>query len=263
MKISIYSTLFNVASGHYNINEVFNNWFKYADEVIIATFSEEKEEVIKYIKSELGNKIFNYKVVDDFKIKREDPLFDGKLKNKALRSCSHEQVIQQDMDERIGGKKEYWLENFKKLTEVGFTCTYFIPVIDLYKDLAHYKSINGKWYQHLKSGVYRGPVNFAIRKDNTLDISKSDSTEAISINGDLLPSYLDNRFKEYLDPQYPHVIHLGYLDLNKRVENNKFWEPIWSARNGEKVKVATDLETIELENEAKPHNLKERWWDDD
>ena len=38
----------------------------------------------------------------------EDPYFDGKLKEAALRQCKNEIVIQQDFDERIGGDPYQW-----------------------------------------------------------------------------------------------------------------------------------------------------------
>ena len=113
-----------------------------------------------------------------------------------------------------------------------------------------------------------GPVSFARRGDGSIDTNKSDSCELIDENGDLIPYFIDPRFAqlftnkeiESFDISMPHVIHLGYVDLNKRIENNKFWQPIWSNRNGEEVKTAVSLEQLEKENKYFKHKQKSPWW---
>ena len=144
-----------------------------------------------------------------------------------------------------------------------------VPVIDLYKDYNHYKSVGGKWYLHHKEGTNRGPVNFAKREDGSLDINKSDSCELIDEIGNLIPYFVDPRFSqpftnkeaESFDISMPHIIHLGYLDLNNRIENNKFWQPIWSNRDGKEVSTAITLEQLEKENIYFAHKLKSPWWE--
>ena len=273
MKISVYSSLFNVENGLFDIDEALKNWSKYADEIVIATFPDQEEKVknlneIKYFgflnerKSLYKN--CSVKVVSE-ETSLDDPLFDGKLKNAALQACSNEIVIQQDFDERIGGDKHYWKDLAENILEIRIPLGCYIPVIDLYKDLDSYKSVNMKWYIHTKAGTKRGPVNFAIRNDGTIDVTKSDTCELINHNGDLISSTADLSFKtksegKAFSPQFPHIVHLGYLNLENRVENNKFWSEIWSARNGKKVEVATDVASLEKEAEAKPHGLKREWW---
>ncbi len=259
-KISVYSSLFNVKNSSYDILEIIENWKKYSDEIVIATFAQEIQDTQEYLFNKLGNlDKMNVNLVSDEGIKKDDPLFDGKLKNKSLRECHNEWVIQMDMDERIGGDKEMWIENFIILEQINSPHTFFIPVIDLYKDYLHYKSINGKWYQHLKKGIFRGVVNFARLPNGKIDTNKSDSTEAVLESGDLAPYLRDLRFVDQADITFPHIIHLGYLDLNKRVENNKFWQPIWSARKGENVDVPTDLDSLNQLPYYK-HNFQEKWW---
>jgi hypothetical protein len=116
MKISVYSSLFNVESGLFDLEDALLNWSKYADEIVIATFEDEKNSIvtaIKYAAEAIGFK-GGIKVVVKKDTNLDDPLFDGKLKNAALQACSNEIVIQQDFDERIGGEKIYWKELERK-----------------------------------------------------------------------------------------------------------------------------------------------------
>lgn len=270
MNASVYTSLFNYSPDKFDLLGAFKNWSKYADEIVVATFEDQRnkiEEEVAYVLeydcigenclSKLWNKI---NVVSCPETSLEDPLFDGKLKNAALQACSNELVIQQDMDERLSGEIEQWELLARMLYNYNHPITCMIPVIDLYKDLDHYKGINHKWYFHRKEGVHRGPVNFAKRKNGTLDINKSDSCEAVDQNGDLVPYFADNRFLDNLDIRLPHVAHLGFLDLEKRAENNKFWKPHWENRCQEHVDIATSIEELESENEAIPHNLPREWW---
>lgn len=240
--ISVYSTLFNVEKDLFDIKDALKNWSKYADEIVIATVKGQSRRVCEAL-SNHGVKT----IVVGTEITLDDPLFDGKLKNEALQNCSNEIVIQQDFDERLGGNIDLWngLGAFLKRDPAK---AFMLPVVDLYKDVDHYKSVGFKWYLHKKTGCYRGVVNFAQRTDGTINTEKSDTCELINEFGDLVSSYMDNRFLTNLDPSWdinmPHIIHLGYLDIDKRVENNKFWGPVWTARNGQDVDVETDKDKL-------------------
>jgi hypothetical protein len=274
MRTSVYTSLFNYDPEKFDLFGAFKNWSKYSDEIVIATFEDQREGlegvVAKVFLDYNGKDDFynRFKIVSCLDTSLDDPLFDGKLKNAALQACSNELVIQQDMDERIGGDTEQWDTLKYVLKNRKASHAAMISVIDLYKDYNHYKSVNGKWYLHLKEGSNRGPVNFAKREDGSLDIYKSDSCELIDENGDLIPYFIDPRFAqpfankeiESFDISMPHVIHLGYVDLNKRIENNKFWQPVWSNRNGEEVKTAVSLEQLEKENKYFKHKQKSPWW---
>jgi hypothetical protein len=275
MKTSIYTSLFNYSIDKFDLLGAFKNWSKYADEIVIATFEDQREGlegVIAKVFLEYNGKddFYNrFKIVSCPDTSLDDPLFDGKLKNAALQACSNEFVIQQDMDERIGGETEQWNYLISYLSNLKPPYSVMIPVIDLYKDYNHYKSIGGKWYLHFKEGSSRGPVNFAKREDGSLDINKSDSCELIDENGNLIPYLVDSRFSqpfvnkeaESLDISMPHVIHLGYLDLTKRAEHNKFRKKCWEAMDGKAVEVATTIEALEKENDCFIHGLGSRWWE--
>lgn len=260
MKFSIYTSLFNYSPEKFDIVDAFENWFKYGDEIVVATFEDQKFQIESAIKESFGyDERVKIKGVKDTNL--DDPFFDGKLKNAALQACSNEVVIQQDFDERLGGDKKQWeYLGDLILNQFGPPFGFLIPTIDLYKDLDHYKSIGAKWYLTSKEGVYRGPVNFAKRGDGTINTNFSDTCEAITAHGELINYLPATRFEQELDIKFPHSVHLGYLDINKRIENNKFWSKIWSARNGEEVPVATTKEQLESENKAIPHGLPREWW---
>jgi hypothetical protein len=170
-------------------------------------------------------------------------------------------VIQQDLDERLGGLVSEWEKLGEALLLSNTPISYMVPVIDLYKDYNHHKSVNKKWYFHRKTNTYRGPVNFAKKEGGLIDITKSDSCELIDQNGDLVRYYIADDFCDNFDIREVHCIHLGYLDLEKRIKNNKFWKPHWESRCGEPVEVATTLEKLEEENQIKTHHLPEKWWE--
>lgn len=268
MKTSIYTSLFNYDPEKFDLLGAFKNWSKYADEIVIGTFEDQFDRLQHIFLREDYGADFNYKIVSCPETSIEDPLFDGKLKNAALQACSNEFVIQQDMDERIGGDIPQWIYLKAVLETLKPPYAAMIPVIDLYKNYDNYKGVGAKWYLHLKEKSYRGAVNFAKREDGSLDINKSDSCELIDKNGNLIPYFVDSRFAEpftnkeieSFDISMPHVIHLGYLDLKKRAEHNKFRKKCWEAMDGKPVEVATTVEELEKENQCFPHKLGNKWW---
>lgn len=270
MKTSIYTSLFNYDPEKFDLLEAFKNWSKYADEIVIATFEDQAKDISAIVGSEMCGfwDIPEFQIVSCPETSLEDPLFDGKLKNAALQACSNELVIQQDMDERLGGDIRQWNYLSSVLLTLKPPYAAMIPVIDLYKDYHHYKAVNAKWYLHIKEGSFRGAVNFAKRENGSLDISKSDSCELIDKNENLIPYFVDSRFAQpftnkevdQMNASMPHVIHLGYLDLTKRAEHNKFRKKCWEAMEGSPVETATTVEQLEKENQCFPHKLGNKWW---
>lgn len=270
MKTSIYTSLFNYDPEKFDLLEAFKNWSKYADEIVIATFEDQAKDISAIVGSEMCGfwDIPEFQIVSCPDTSLDDPLFDGKLKNAALQACSNELVIQQDMDERLGGDIRQWNYLTSVLLTLKPPYAAMIPVIDLYKDYHHYKAVNAKWYLHIKEGSFRGAVNFAKREDGSLDISKSDSCELIDKNENLIPYFVDSRFAQpftnkevdQMNASMPHVIHLGYLDLTKRAEHNKFRKKCWEAMEGHPVETATTVEQLEKENQCFPHKLGNKWW---
>ena len=268
--ISVYTSLFNYSPDKFDLVGAFNNWSKYADEIVIGTFKGQQRylyDVIDDLEEVPRGEHFCFIKIVECDTSLDDPLFDGKVKNAALQACSNDIVIQQDMDERLGGKEELWRALFNYLSQSDKTTpsAFFIESIDLYKDYNHYKSVGHKWYIHTKQNTFRGPVNFAIREDGTIDTDKSDGCELIDAQGNLIQTFtLNQRFKDQngvFNTDLPHVIHLGYLDLEKRLEhNNSFWASAWSNLNGREVKIPLTLEELEVDNHAKKHYLPTKWW---
>lgn len=259
MNLSVYTSAFNLDSGIFDIKDAISNWLDYANQIVVGTFSNQTEEVFGYFHSAQNSledphkRGFHIKVVPcDTSL--DDPFFDGKLKNAALRACSNPIVIQQDLDERLAGYPHAWGYFAKQLSKSDFSAI-MIPVVDLYKDEQHYKSIGQKWYLHKKAGCYRGPVNFAKRPDGTIDTDRSDSCELIDKNGELVES-AQMQFDLNQYPAFPLVLHYGYLDLEKRKKINEFWSPVWSARKGETVFVEKDIDKLgEMEYHSLPFKI--------
>lgn len=243
MKVSVYTSAFNLSSGIFNVRDAMENWLRYADEIVIASPIEEIDDVINHVYLSLNNEVSNKIIFVDTSIHLEDPFFDGKLKNAALQKCSNDIVIQQDLDERIGGNKSTW-ESLIDILVNSSADSVMIPVIDLYKDTQHYKSIGRKWYLHKNNGCCRGVVNFAKKPGGTIDTDKSDTCELINKNGNLVTALLfDFSLEDF--PNLPIIFHYGYLNLNKRKQVNEFWQPVWSRRKGEEVFVETDIKKLE------------------
>lgn len=236
MKISIYSTAFNVIKNEFNYEDAIKNYLYYADEVCLAINKSEDnsvEEIKNFIST---NNFINVKIIEtDFSY--EDPFCYGKIVNAALQGCSGNICILQDLDERLGGNKEYLISLCKNFLKTHNIKALFIPVINLYKDLNHYNDIAFKWYIH-KDGLYRGAVNFGLKENGLPDYNKTSTDELIDEYGNLVPTLnivqgLNfNTPMEYIKLGYPFVYHLGYTDFHKRIKRNNFWKPFWEKATG-------------------------------
>jgi hypothetical protein len=236
MKISIYSTAFNVIKNEFNYEDAIKNYLYYADEVCLAVNTSEDnslEEIKNYVEK---NNFNNVKIIStDFSY--DDPFCYGKIVNAALQKCTGDICILQDLDERFGGNKEYLKSlctNFLNLENIQ---ALFVPVINLYQDINHYKDISFKWYIHKKS-LYRGPVNFGIKENGLPDYNKTSTDELIDKNSNLVPtinivqSLNFQQAIDYIQLEYPFVYHLGYTDFHKRIKRNNFWKPFWEKATG-------------------------------
>jgi hypothetical protein len=251
--ISVYTSCFNLSASFFDLEDAFSNWGIYANEICIASM-DTGDNTFQILKGYEGKKFNNAKVkviYTDFKL--EDYAFDGKLKNAALQACSNKFCIQQDLDERIGGMPNAW-DILSEISLKNNIPAFFIPVINLYKSKEYYSGISQKWYFHKKDGCYRGVVNFAKLNDK-IDIERSDTCELIDKDGNLIPSAdiyngASNSDKINLFKNgNPYIIHLGYLDLQKREKQNQFWKPVWENRKGGEVKISN------IEKEYFKHGL--------
>ncbi len=268
---SIYTSAFNITSLKFDYQlslKNFSNFVGEEGEVIIAVPEIPGDDTFEILcdwifESELSN-VFVFPCDVD----RNDPAFDGKVKDFALQQCCNKVLIQMDLDEIIPlGQKPLW-ENYAwhLLNSNGLDC-FMVPSIDLWGDEHSIrwdaeKKAGFKWRMH-KDGLKRGVVDFAKRGDGTHDITKSDSCELLTEQNELVNSfYIVNNttnLEEFLSSIINNIytLHLGYIDFDSRVLRNKrFWKEQWKIENGSDVYVPETVK--ELEKTTFRHNLFER-----
>lgn len=249
-KISLATSAFNVVKNDFDIEDAVKNWSHYVDEIVIATIPSEDDT------GELLNKIKNQSKIKVKIIELDDSTdiigWDGRIKNAAHQGSSHDVVVQIDLDERMGGKSDVWKGTAETLLKSREQVkALMIPSVNLYGSYYTYADISKKWYMCLKEGVQRGIVNYAKTKEG-FDRTKSDSTEAIDENGNIVPSadivkstgsWTD---LEYCKKRMPFVWHLGYLSLSRRTKLNKeFWKEKWDSYGEGESDVVVDIESFE------------------
>lgn len=278
MNFSIYTSAFNLENFPINFRDALINFSSFADEVCVAT----NDDFSFLSVFPFAQNFSNIRVIQA-PFDREDPWFDGKLKNAALQCCSigadpqERAYIGLDLDERIPlWQRPLWEKKAQELYESPNLDGFLVPSIDLWGDIDSMRwdaehNIRKKWYLH-KAGLFRGPVGFARLPNGKIDISLSDSCELLSEleNGSLaraIPTYpaytqiYPLTAKEYLDSikNSLYVFHLGYLDLEKRASfNESFWKAQWERESGEKKELPTN--TFELIKPTIKHEL--RLWND-
>jgi len=205
---------------------------KFGDEVLVGTTTDSKDRTIELLElfSKKNNKVKI--VVTDFKL--DSPTFDGDIKNAALLKCSNKYRCLFDLDEfPVLSQRHLWNQLCQILDDYkGDFNGFLIPSINLCKDLNHYKDIGFKFYLH-DDKIRRGVVNYAKNKDGSIDISKSDTTDAILESGELgrflsFPNEI-NLIQSRKDV-IPYVFHKWAVDFDKRIEQNNFWKPVWENR---------------------------------
>lgn len=242
---NIYTSLYNLDNGFIDWKKAIDNFVDFADEVVVATLPQDVKVLSDFL-SPGWTSVPREKVkIVEVDISLDSIDFDGKLKNAALKACTKDFCILLDGDERINIKDKPQLENISKYLNDKNVDACFLPVIDLYNSEKEYKSLGQKWYLHKnKSHISRGVVNFACKTNGKIDTNKSDTCELIYDNGDLVYSYylinpsLSNseKLKAIKDFNYPVIYHLGWLDKEKRLKSNDFWQPVWNNRAGQEVK---------------------------
>lgn len=254
--ISIYTSAFNLIKNKFEYIDALEKFSDFAEEVVVAVNSSDDgtfEEIEKLSISRFSNlKVYACNFSYD------DPWLDGKIKNHALQNTTKLVKIGLDMDEYIPSKqKSLWFDLADSL--LSDECvSYMIPSVNLYKDFHHYYSIGHKWYLH-KTGLFRGPVNFARKPDGTVDTTKSDTCELIDKYGNLVESKIfDNSIENLRSGKLPYVIHTGYVNLEARLIRNKnFWQQHWYVESGGKAPPHKIHMNVEDFNEnPKPHNLE-------
>lgn len=259
MKISIYSTAWNVIKHSFDYKGALDNWAYYADEISIAIGISEDDtyNVIESYAKEKGYPVSLVKTEFDF---TSDSFAYGKTENAALQNCTGDILIQQNLDERLGGNKDLIKQLGEHLYRTPFIDAYYVPVINLYGSYKSYLDIAGKWYVH-KKGFFRGAVKFGIKEDGKPDYNKTSTDELIDAEGNLVRTMpLINEgtievLKGYASTGMPLVYHLGYVDFKERLDRSVWWKQYWEkATGGDTNKHPTSVEEI-ANRETKEHGI--------
>lgn len=268
---SIYTALYNANKMGFPWRETLDNWTSFLNgegQISIAINTSDDgtlnsvSSYVEQLKQLTGNQVEYTITATD--ISYQDPLFDGKIKNEALKRCNREVCTLLDIDEVLPlSNREAWNSCIEAL-QFGHFDALFVPVIDFFHDVHSYKSMGQKWYMHRNlPNLMRGRVNFAEREDGTTDISRSDTCELIYDTGRLVYATglvgmnLPERFRLELmaGNQLPYVIHLGWLNKQQRLRQSAFWAPVWNARNGSEVEKPLTENELDMIPHY-PHNLK-------
>jgi hypothetical protein len=229
--ISIYSSAFNLIKNGFDYRTSIDRFCNFAEEVVVCINSSEDRTLseLKYI-----SRFYPHLVIVETDYSYDDPLLDGKIKNAALQATTHEVKVGLDMDEYIPQwQKPMWNRIAQNLLTDLYSSCYMVPSINLYKDKDHFFSITQKWYIH-KSGLFRGPVNYAIKPDGTINTQVSDSCELIDSYGNIARSaQFSKRLEDLESGNFPFVVHEGYINLDARLLRNKnFWAKHWLVESG-------------------------------
>jgi hypothetical protein len=255
--ISIYSSAFNLLINNFNYKFALDNFCNIADEVVVCVNTSDDETLSSL---QIEQKTYpNLKIITS-NISYDNPQLDGQIKNTALQATSINNPIKigLDMDEYIPLSQKYLWQDLAFNLLHDDCLSYMVPSINLYRDKNHYFSITPKWYIH-KTGLLRGPVNFAKKLDGFIDTQKSDGCELIDSFGNLVSSKITPYDIESLrSGGLPFVVHMGYLSLEDRVKRNiNFWDKHWLLESGgysPPHKVHKNLK--EFTEEYFPHHLQ-------
>ena len=246
----------------YNIEDTLKNFTSFFDEVVVATVKSKDDT--REILAKLEKIYSNLKVIDtDVKIEGSNR-FDGVLKTIAMNKCTNPIRVIADFDERfILSQRPAWDRAAERLLQVPYLDGVLIPVIDLYKDKFSIRAdqqIGQKFRLHKASVIERGVPRFAELGGGLFSASKSDSTDPLNSNKDLCnfcslidPIELNPVFAQNLK-NFPFVVHLGVLDLARRIRINKeFWQKKWKEYDKE-ARVSIDIRELDNKPSIK-HNL--------
>lgn len=264
MKHSIYTAAYNLNKMGFPWRETLDNWRRFLgphNEIVVAVNTSE-DDTLKAIQDYALNSLGNWRITPT-DIPYSDPLFDGKIKNEALKQCTGEFCTLLDMDEVLPlSNRLAWGHLMSALGQSTYEAL-LLPVVDLFHDERHYKSLGQKWYLHKNlSHLQRGRVQFAARADGTTDIERSDTCELIRSDGSLANAYSiaqgneAYRLANMAVGAIPYVVHLGWLNKQQRLRQSAFWAPVWTARDGTKVEqplTEADLDKTPYYPHSLPH----------
>lgn len=259
MKISLYSTMWNVNRMKLDYKGALDNWATFADEISIA---------IGTSTDDTFNSVSTYAIEQNYPVRltpttfdfEKDPYAYGKTENAAVQNCTGDLLIQQNADERMLVTREKLQELGRVLRSRFDISAFWVPTIDLYGSKECYLNIGRKWYIH-RDGLFRGPAKVGIKPDGRPDYNKTSTDELLDIMGNLVPTValLDDlsieSVRAYVATGGPISFHLGYLDFKERLDRSIWWKQFWErATNGDKNTHPTTVEEMAAK-ETKEHGL--------
>jgi len=258
VKISFYSTAWNLLKYHFDFKGALDNWSLYADEIVVGLGPSEDDTVVA-LETYGRLRGYNLKLVPTT-FSPDDPFMYGKILNAALQACTGDILIEQDIDERWWGNKETLVYIGERLLAHPQAKAVFVPTVDLYGDKYHAVRASRKWYIH-KRGLFRGAVSFGIKPDGRPDYNKTSTDELLDRDGNLVPtlSLLPDpitleSLKPYVAQGLPLSFHLGYINLHDRAERAVWWKAFWERATGDPNNHITDVNEL-LKRETKEHGL--------
>lgn len=253
MKVSVYSTAWNIIKHSFNYKESLDNWATFADEISIAVGTSEDDTYIalESYALERGYPVSLIRTSFDFE---SDSFAYGKTENAALQNCTGDLLIQQNLDERLGVDRRLneLYAIFQIHPEIG---AFWVPTVDLYGSVDRYlPPCSKKWYIH-RPGFFRGPVKFGIKPDGKPDYNLTSTDELVTAEGDLVPAVRLLRdetiegLRVYAKAGWPVTYHTGYLSANDRISRSLWWKKYWeNATGGDRNRHPTSVEEIASKN---------------
>lgn len=234
VNISIYLAAYRLESNLFDWRKSLDNYCQFAEQVVIATTVFSGDNTIELLKDYGRNNPKIKLEITNFALNTLD--FDGNIKNAALQACSNDYCILLDLDEEIPVlQKSLWIKGCGIIKDCGLDGL-LIPSINLCRNKYHYKDIGYKFYLHKKDGISRGILNAAKLPNGHIRVDMSDTTEPITNSGEL------GKFSSYpkdieilRQGNTPYVFHDWASDFDQRIEQNRFWKPVWELRAGRKV----------------------------
>lgn len=253
-KLSAYGYLFNGRKFDFSIEETVANFCAFFDEVVCATIPSEDDT--REILAQLEKKYPNFHVIDSNIRIAGNNKFDGELKTLAMNACKNKLRCIVDFDEIFPlSNRDKWDKYCEYLLNNEAVDGVLLPCLDIWGDELKIRSdsqIGQKFRLHKDTVYARGVPNFAQLSDGKFLTERSDSTEPITINGDLCnfqsvvpPMWLNPMFADQLI-DFPYVLHMGTKDLERRAKiGREFWLDRWRERSGHEENVATQTNQLD------------------
>lgn len=252
--IDCYGYLFNARKFDFDTEKTAANFCAFFDNVYCATVPSEDDT--REVLADLEKRYSNFHVIDSNIQIAGNPFFDGELKTLAMNACKNKLRVICDWDEIFPlSNRDKWDKYCEYLLNIPQIDGIMVPSLDLHSSELKIRSdvpIGQKFRLHKDTVYARGVPNFARRSDGLVDTSRSDTTDAITANGDLcnfqsiVPQmWLNPMFCDQL-VDYPYTLHLGSVNLERRAKiGREFWKSRWEERSNHEEQVATQVDQID------------------